>query len=344
VAAAAVRSAARAAGYWDPERVAALKRELAEAKQAAETAASRPRPPVAGEVGPIQGMEEEMDDDVVEVSEPSIDNLLRDISVLEIIADPDGSLQRVIAARRERVEQLRAEKRAAKPIWQVLRDLRQRLARKEKAYDALQINRAKLASQIAKLRGEEESLERDATNLGAEVAGLKAEIAASAAREATQPGVGDSPCLAADLARILANHGIGQAPGATIVQAVGAILAQQAGAAATWTAAPPPPLGRTAQSESPGRSLRRGRRRSRSRHSSASTGDADDSDSEGQEELRARDRERKLRAAASRPGQAKMDAFLRRPQRRGSGPAAAADAAHAGPGAHAADPGARPSA
>ena len=186
--------------------------------------------------------------DVAEEEPPSTqsaEELQREISVLESLADDDGAIARIVASKRERLATIRGRRRAAMPAWQAMRDLQQRLARKEKAVENARARQDQITKQVAELEKEIKESREDEDRLTQEAAILRNEIAAVSSREAVVPGPGG---LLQDLAIALHKNGVSPSSqaGLSISVFVANALATVAAAEATTVgapaaAAPPPP-------------------------------------------------------------------------------------------------------
>ena len=225
------RAEALKEGFVPPGQAADLRRQLDEAKKAARAKAARAE--VDGDA---------MDETAAEEgdSEPSVEEIQREILVLESLSDLDGSLAPVVAARRARLAEVRGKRRAALPAWRAMRDLQQRAAKKEKAIEAARHRQAEIRSEIEELQAEGRESAASELALARELSELRREMGVVSGRRA---GDGDCEGAMAEVSSLLARLGL--PPDGQVGQAIGVLLAsalvQPGGAAAPTPRVQPPP-------------------------------------------------------------------------------------------------------
>ena len=152
--------------------------------QSETTGQSRGSACVQADVTMVGDAAEEMISVEVDEEKPQISTLLAEISNLESVTDVNGVLANVIATKKSEIERIRREKRATKAPWVIQRDLHRKLERKQHSFDAVQVRRAKIESQMDQLRLELESVCHDALRIQTEIHSVQSEIAAEGARGA----------------------------------------------------------------------------------------------------------------------------------------------------------------
>ena len=113
---------------------------------------------------------EEEQRDKKEDADADIEVLKSDIQKLESIQGSDERLQQVLSGKRARLEELRREKQASRPVHQQLRDVQAKLDRKEKF-----LTRRKEV-ELPKLRSESESAQKALAVAESEVAQAEKEL------------------------------------------------------------------------------------------------------------------------------------------------------------------------